>query len=369
MPLGRIALPLLLVAALSSSPAAAGAAAKRKAPAPVAVPSAEQCTPLPAASPELPWSPGEKLAYDIDVMGAYAGKLSLVALPAVGTGRSKEYPLRALAATNSFVSQMKRFRGRATSYVRSRDLHPRRYQEESNEGGLIRTADVVFGKRDEDRRVTVQWTRDKRKGKRVQRYAHDAFDPIAAAYYLRAIDVAPGQALCFDTYGLRYLWRVFGTVKGIETVTVPAGTYQAYHFAGTAVRIDNPQRHREVHLWMQADGSRLPLAGTMAMSFGPVRAQLVAVGAATGAESEDNLLAPDRKPAPAPADAKPQAAKPPAGKSRAKPGAVGASAGPASEDLPAREPKVSPTPVNAKPGTVDASSPQDAGATAAEPAP
>jgi hypothetical protein len=295
MHVGRIALSLLLATSLLAPPAAAGAAKRREPPKPVPVPTAEQCKPLPAASPELPWSPGEKLAYDIDLLGAYAGKLSLVALPSVGTGTSKEYPLRALAATNSFVSQMKRFRGRATSYVRSRDLHPRRYREDTNEGGLVRTADVVFGKRDADRKVTVEWTKAKQKGKRTQKYANDAFDPVAAAYYLRAIDLAPGQSLCFDAYGLRYLWRVSGSVQGVETVTVPAGTFQAYHFTGTAVRIDNPRRHREVHLWIQADGAKLPLAGMLTMSFGPVRAQLVAVGTSTGAESEDTLLAPESK--------------------------------------------------------------------------
>jgi hypothetical protein len=291
MNVGRISLSLLLAAALSLPPVAAGAARPKNAE-PVHVPTAAECAPLPSATAEPPWKPAERLAYDIDFLGANAGKLALVALPSVGTGTSKEYPLRALGASNSFVSQVKRFRGRSTSYVRSRDLHPRRYSEDSNEDGLVRSADVVFGRSAEGSPVSVDWTIGKQRGKRVQRYAHDAFDPVAATYYLRSIDLAPGQALCFDAYGLRYLWRVSGTVKGLETVTVPAGTYQAYHFAGTAVRIDNPRRHREVHLWIAKDGARLPLAGMMVMDSGPIRAQLTAVSAAEGEESADGLLAP-----------------------------------------------------------------------------
>lgn len=287
----RNALSLLLAAGLSLPPVAAGAAS-RKAGSPIDYPTAAECAPLPAVTGELPWKPGERLAYDIDFLGANAGKLALVALPPVGTGSSKEYPLRALGASNSFVSQVTKFRGRSTSYVRSRDLHPRRYREDSNEDGLIRAADVVFGKRADGAKVTVDWKAGKQQGKRTQRYANDAFDPVAATYYLRAMPLAAGQAVCFDAYGLRYLWRVFGTVKGVETVTVPAGTFQAYHFAGTAVRLDNSRRHREIHLWISTDAARLPLAGMMTMDAGPVRAQLTSVGAAAGEESAEGLLAP-----------------------------------------------------------------------------
>lgn len=332
MHIGRIALSLLLAAGLALPPVSAEAAARKKRTKPIHVPTAAECTPLPAVTGAPPWQPGERLAYDIDMMGALAGKLALTALPPVGTGRSMEYPLRALAASNSFVSQIKRFRGRATSYVRSRDLHPRRYREDSNEDGLLRSADVVFGKKAEGAKVTVDWTRAKRKGKRTQKYAHDAFDPVAATYYLRALELAPGQALCFDSYGLRYLWRVFGTVKGVETVTVPAGTFQAYHFAGTAVRIDNPRRHREIHAWIGVDGAKLPLAGMMTMDAGPVRAQLTAVDSAAGEESEESLLtgprnaarsgagkapkAGEAKPA-KPESGKPEATKPEAAKTEA----------------------------------------------------
>ncbi len=308
MHVGRTVLSLLLVAGLALPPAAAGAA-KRKAPAPARLPTAAECPALPAAG-EIPWEPGEKLAYDIDVLGAYAGEMALVALPPVGTGTSREYPLRALAASNSFVSSMKRFRGRSTTYVRSRDLHPRRYREDSNEAGLVRSADVVFGKKAEGAKVTVDWTKGKEKGKRVARYANDVFDPVAAAYYLRAIDVAPGQPFCFDAYGLRRLWRVHGTVKGPETVTVPAGTFQAYHFAGTAVRIDNPRRHREVHVWIGADGQRLPLAAMVTLDVGPVRAQLTHVDTSAGSETEESLLAAPKTAAQKVAPAKPEEPKP-----------------------------------------------------------
>lgn len=255
----------------------------------IEIPTGAACPALPAPAYGTPWAPGERLAYDLDVMGAQAGKLALVALPPVGTGKNAELPFRALAASNSFFSKIRRVRGRSTSYVRASDMHPRRYREDSNEGGVIKSADVVFKRKNEGRLVTVQFQRNKAKGKANLRYLNEAFDPLSAMYYLRTIELKDGMPICFDAYSLRKLWRVSGKVKGIETVRVPAGTFQAWHIEGVAVRTDNPKSHREVHLWISNDEKRLPLAALGVIDLGPVRAQLTHVGTGTAEESEENL--------------------------------------------------------------------------------
>lgn len=256
------------------------AAAKKappKKPTAKAPPAFPGCQPLPGAA-SLPWQGGERLAYDVDVMGAQAGKLTLVAFPPLGSGGSQEIPLRALAASNSFFSKIRHVRGRSSSYVRTRDLRPRKYNEETNEGGVLRSADVVFRRPDQGGSVSVKWKRDKRAGQEDFRSNESPFDSLSAAYFLRAMPLQVGQELCFDSYAIRKLWRVTGKVKGIETVKVPAGTFQAFHLEGSAVRMDKPESKREIHIWISNDEQRLPLAALGIMDLGPVRAQLVRVG-------------------------------------------------------------------------------------------
>lgn len=248
-----------------------------KKPSAMAPPALPGCQPLPSAA-SLPWQGGERLAYDVDVMGAQAGKLTLVAFPPLGSGGSQEIPLRALAASNSFFSKIRHVRGRSSSYVRTKDLHPRKFSEETNEGGVLRSADVVFRRPEQGGSVSVKWKRDKRAGQEDFRSNESAFDSLSAAYYLRAMPLEVGQELCFDSYAIRKLWRVTGKVKGIETVKVPAGTFQAFHLEGSAVRVDKPESKREIHIWISNDEKRLPLAALGIMDLGPVRAQLVRIG-------------------------------------------------------------------------------------------
>ena len=264
------------------------------------------CAALPAPAYGQPWPAGERLTYDIDVMGASAGSLVMMALPAVGTGTSKELPLRALAASNSFFSKVRRVRGRSTSYVRSKDMHPRRYEEESNEGGVFKSADVVFRRASEGAVVKVDWKRDREKGVANLRYLNEAFDPVSAAYYLRTLRFEAGQNLCFDSYGIRKLWRVQGKVVGREDVRVPAGSFKAWHLEGVAVRTDDPRSAREIHIWISDDERRLPLAALGVLDLGAVRAQLTQIG--NGPEASEDAIVSDLErplpPAPRPAPVK-----------------------------------------------------------------
>lgn len=282
----------------------AALAAPRPRGAPPALPIDSTCRPMPAPSGTIPWEAGERLSYDLDVVGARAGKLALVALPPVGKGVSAEYPFRALAASNSFFSKIRRVRGRSTSYVRARDMHPRRYEEASQEGALDKAATVVFKRPHEGGRIDIDYRRNTAKRKYRFPYMHEAFDPVSIVYYLRTLDYSPGMPVCFDAYSIRKLWRVSGKVKGLETVKVPAGVFQAWHIEGMAYRTDDPTKKREVHVWISDDERRLPVASLGVIDLGAVRAQLTHVDKGSASDSEDALLV----------DEPAAAAEPPAGR-------------------------------------------------------
>src|SRR5690606_5461551 len=122
------------------------------------------------------------------------------------------------AASNSFFSKIRRVRGRSTSYVRARDMHPRRYEEASQEGKLDKAATVVFKRPNEGGRIDIDYRRNTAKRKYRFDYLNEAFDPVSIVYYLRTLDYKPGMPICFDAYSIRKLWRVSGKVVGLETV-------------------------------------------------------------------------------------------------------------------------------------------------------
>lgn len=264
-------------------------------------PTLPSCEPLPPTI-SRPWSDTERLYYDVDVMGALAGKLTLLAHPPTEALGSRQLVVRAMAASNSFFSKIRAIRGRASSTLDAESFRPVRYSEETQEGEHERTAQVRFEKAKNGKAMAVDYKRNGRAGKKRFPHVHDAFDPLSAFYALRALDLAEGQSLCFDAYGIRHHWRVSGTVKGVETVKVPAGVFQAFRIEGQAQRVDDPRKTREVHVWISADERRLPLAALGVMDLGPVRAQLRQVDGAIDEELEDVVLSglpPPKAPRPA----------------------------------------------------------------------
>jgi len=255
---------------------------------PAPPPSDSECRPLPPARMPLSFAAGEVLEFQLDALGiARAGNLTMQVLPP----RDGKLPIQVKAHTNTFFSKVRRMRGLATSYLDAVTLHPMRYVEDATENEVRKTTSVSF--RAKQRRVEVDYKIGDSAGQTEFQSAHDALDAAATVYLMRQLPLEKGRELCFDIYGIRRLWRLSGKVEGREHVSLAIGDFEAWHLAGTAVRLDNFRHRREVHLWISDDRRRLPLAMVGAIEVGAVRAQLTGVSRpgekALRAEGRENL--------------------------------------------------------------------------------
>ena len=264
----------LLVVAVLATYAVAQEKAKATAttpppPPPLKIPTDAECGMM--AAPKLPLSfgPGESLEYDLDAMGATAGKLHMKVLPI----KDGMLPVEAFAQTNTFFSKVRRVKGTATSYLNPKSLRPTRYTEDTVENEIPKYAEVNFSSKNKS--VALQYKIADRAGSENFRYANDALDVAGATYLLRQIPLKKDGAICFDAYGIRKMWRVFGKVEGKEHISSKVGEFEAWHIAGHAVRIDHPAMRREIHMWISDDSKRLPLVAIGAIDLGAVRATLV----------------------------------------------------------------------------------------------
>ncbi len=255
---------------------------------PAPPPSDSNCRPLPPARMPLSFAAGEVLEFQLDAMGiARAGSLTMQVLPL----REGKLPIQVKAHTNTLFSKVRRMKGLATSYLDALTLHPVRYVEDGTENEVRKYASVSF--RPKERRVEVDYRIGNSVGQTEFQSANDALDAAATVYLMRQLPLEKGSELCFDVYGIRRLWRLSGKVEGREHVSLAIGDFEAWHLAGTAVRLDDFRHRREVHLWVSDDRRRLPLAMIGAIDLGAVRAQLTGVsrpGEKTlRAEGKENL--------------------------------------------------------------------------------
>ncbi len=241
------------------------------APAPAAPPTPQCAQPLPNLRSPMAFAPGEMLEFDLDAMGATAGKMTIQ----VQKKQEGAIPIQVKVQTNTFFSKVRRVDATAVSYLHPKTLRTSRYTEDSMENEVRRTVDVAFNSR--NRSARVDYTLRGRPGRSDLSYDHEGLDVAGAVYMMRQLPMKDGLPICFDVYGVRRMWRMTGSVLKREHVSLPLGEFEAWHLSGTAVRLDKPSMTRDVHVWISDDDRRLPLAVLGTIDLGAVRGTLTAV--------------------------------------------------------------------------------------------
>jgi Protein of unknown function (DUF3108) len=231
------------------------------------VPTDAQCLALGAVLNPVPFGPGETLEFDIDALGAKAGTMTMQTLAA----REGVLPIEVTVETNTFFSKVRRVKGVGRSEVLPKTLRPSRYFEDASENDVHRVADVNFKKKGT---AHLKSTIDGQKWEGDLRWGNDVSDVASAVHLLRSLPLKEGMSLCFDAYGIRRIWRVWGKILPREHVSTPLGEFEAWHLAGEAAPMDMPDARREVHVWISDEPRRLPLAALGMIDLGAVRATL-----------------------------------------------------------------------------------------------
>lgn len=251
--------------------------------APPPVPKDAECAPLPPVTgSRLPFIAGEKLDYDVDLLGGL--KIGTVEMEVESPAREHGtvlLPIRAHAAANGLAAAIGRVQSDATTWLGIHDLHPVRYREDYTQPDGTYWTQVSFAQAPAHQ-IRFTFSQPNGKGERTFPYGNDALDVVGAFYLLRALAPRLGDHLCFDVYGSRHVWRVWGDVSTREPIATPAGTFATVRLSGHAVRLDKPEVLREMYLWLTDDARHLPVASMGDLEIGPLRALLTGMGSRRG---------------------------------------------------------------------------------------
>jgi len=202
-----------------------------------------------------------------------AGTLSLAVEPPISRGTL--LPLRARIRNTSVFAKARRVKGYALSWVDAATLRPQRYRDEAEEDGVHKSTDTRL---DQPGPITMEWRLGDRHGTTTAPRRSEVMDLLSTVYYLRAVRLEPGLALCFDLVANRRLWRLTGTVAARrEKVESPAGSFDTVRVDAVLARADATGPKREVHFWFSRDARHLPVAAVSEIDLGPVRAMLARV--------------------------------------------------------------------------------------------
>jgi Protein of unknown function (DUF3108) len=242
-------------------------------------PSDAECGPLPSLSgSHLPFQAGEHLDYEVDLLGGLkAGTVQMeVSAPERGD-QTLLLPVKATAHANGLLASIGKIDSSATTWLKIHDLHPARYREDYTLADGKYWTDVTFSDT-VPHRVRFTFGQPKGSGARLLAFGNDALDPVGVFFVLRSLEPKLGDRLCFDAYGSRRVWRIWGEVSTRETITTPAGTFATIKLSGHAVPLGTKDAARELDLWLTDDSRHLPVEAMGKFDLGPIRALLTGVG-------------------------------------------------------------------------------------------
>jgi hypothetical protein len=235
---------------------------------------------LPVKAGSLPFGPGEKLSFDVTLLGIRTGKIHLEVDPRERRDGTWAYPLRATAKTESLFSVLGSLDGKMISWLDVGDLKPARMVnhfvvERFAKPKVIAREDAAFAG-DGQVAARLAYTREgttKVAPAKLQSRA-ELLDVLSVVYAMRARAYVPGERYCFEVYHRRRLWRVEGEVGAVELARSPYTTRRAWKVAGKLRQVGSPAKARPVTTWVSADDDRLPLRVKTPDVIGDLEVQL-----------------------------------------------------------------------------------------------
>ena len=235
--------------------------------------------PLVCAEPAVPWSPEEKLNFNITVGVITAGKASLEVRGFVE--QPKSFRLVATATSNAFVDVFYKVRDLNESWLDVNGLFTHRFEQHNQEGKYHLDQTVEYDW------VNRRWKQtDLVKGREPKYEEGDlpipVIDTLSALYLVRAKPLKEGDEFSLDVHSGKIYPLVVKVLKR-ETVRVPAGKFDCFKVEpflkekGLFI-----QKGKKLEVWLTADERHIPVKMRAEIFIGHVHAELTEVSGGIG---------------------------------------------------------------------------------------
>lgn len=218
---------------------------------------------------EYPFRSGERLTYDISVLGAIAGRGTL----SVGKARTwngvEVLPVHGVMESQGFWNNVYPLKNRMLSMMPLQGAYPLHTEMSLDQNGANRDMKLDF---DPDA-GTLRGERSENKGamKKVQAKA-PAFtqDALSWFYHLRARKLATGTGFSFKGYSGKFVYTVYCTIGEVEEVWTRVGMRPAYRVEADIRRDGDKKYQRGVTFWIGNDADHLPIKMSFDFTVGRV---------------------------------------------------------------------------------------------------
>lgn len=231
----------------------------------------------------FPFRPGEKLVYDLWWTVVYAGRATLEVVDIEDEGGTLMYHFRATVRSSEFLDTFYKVRDVMESRTDITVDRTFRYEQHQREGSYEKDIRLEFDWSDDDNATVSRYGRQG--FKQLIELPGDTLDPLAVLYHFRSHFLSIGRVVKGWVTDGKKLTVGQGEVTARETVSVPAGEFDAFVVVPDTREVGGVFEKSEdakVWIWFTNDANRIPVKLRTKVVIGHVTADLVRVEGVTG---------------------------------------------------------------------------------------
>ncbi|HEY5037774.1 MAG TPA: DUF3108 domain-containing protein, partial [bacterium] len=216
------------------------------------------------------FAPGEKLKYQVKVLSLLAGYATVEVGDYVTVENRPCYPLIAKARTAFPFSTFFNVDDIQTSYFDAIDFISWKFENNVVEGKFKATNLELFHQI--KHKLVRHYNQDKVEETDIPAYDQDI---ISCFYYFRLLPIEVGKKYAIPTTAQGKNYKLITRVAGRETITIPAGTFDAFKLK-PIVKYGSMFRNSEtIDLWVTADSRHIPLLVRSSIIIGSIEIALL----------------------------------------------------------------------------------------------
>ncbi len=224
-----------------------------------------------SSSLALPFSPGERLVFDLSWYGVNGGTSVFEVSNATYNNKSV-LKISSTVKSNSFISMFYPINDVIESYIDMKNLQPYHYRSRQQEGSYRSDKEIIF---DREKNV-LTYINHKSSGKRyVSEIMGGVHDPLSVIYFLRTIPIQAGQSVNVDVHDGRKNWTLVVLGVNKEKVVTPAGTFDTIKVK-TFIKYEGLFVNKgDVFIWFTDDEVKMPVKMESKIKVGTITAVLI----------------------------------------------------------------------------------------------
>jgi hypothetical protein len=204
---------------------------------------------------------GEKLKFSVRYGIIHAGEASLEVAGIEDVGGHPCFHVVSRARSSSVFDAVYRVRDRVDSWMDCVYLYSRKFRKDLREGSYRNFQDVEM---DQDNRLA------RYQDGRVCELTHGSHDALSSFYYVRTLDLEPGETIEMNAHADRKNYPLVVVVHGRETVRTPAGTFDCLVVQPMLRSPGVFKQEGTLMLWITDDERRMPVQMKSKIAVGSI---------------------------------------------------------------------------------------------------